>query len=98
MTGYTSLARIMGARCDLSMFRRFSALGAQNLLCMQAELIDLELELKQLTEDRSMFEINKTWSKFNIQHTNEDAQLWRMKHLELRQRLENYCTMLTRAA
>ena len=87
----------MGARCDLSMFRRFSVLGAQNLLCMQAELIDLELELKQLAEDRSMFEINKTWSKFNIQYTDENAQLWRMKHLELRQRLENYRTILTRA-
>ena len=56
---------------------------------MQAELLDLELELKQMAQDRSIATLDKSWSKYG-EYTSDDAQLWRLKHLELREKLETY--------
>ena len=72
------------------MFRKFSKLGVQNLLCMQAELLDLELELKEMIQDHSIAALDQTWSKYNIDYQDSDTQLWRMKHIELREKLETY--------
>lgn len=46
MEGYPALAEVMSTNDGLDIFRRFSALNALNLLYMQAEILDLELELQ----------------------------------------------------
>ena len=45
--GYNVLAHLMGAYPPLSIFRRFGALNARNILYLQAELVDLEAQLLQ---------------------------------------------------
>ncbi|KAF2034883.1 hypothetical protein EK21DRAFT_50114, partial [Setomelanomma holmii] len=45
--GYNILAHLMGAYPELSIFRRFGALNARNILYLQAELTDLETKLLQ---------------------------------------------------
>ena len=47
MEGYAKLASLMGAHPEVAIFRRFGALGVQNLLYLQAELVALEDELRQ---------------------------------------------------
>jgi len=49
--GYPGLAKLMGASFDqgFGIFNTFSELNARNLLTMQAELLDLENQLKTLT-------------------------------------------------
>jgi hypothetical protein len=39
--GYTKLAIQMGQYSEMAIFRRFGALNAQNLLYLQAELVQL---------------------------------------------------------
>ena len=89
MTGYTILAKVIGARNELSIFKKFSRLGAQNLLRMQAELLDLELELKQIAQDRSTAGLDQSWSKYGT-YGSDNAQIWRIKHLELGEKMEAY--------
>lgn len=51
--GYDRLARLMGDVPDHAIFRRFAHLSAESILHYQAELYELELELKRVQkEDR----------------------------------------------
>jgi hypothetical protein len=60
MEGYEKLAELMGERPTLGIFRRFSSLGAKNLLYLQAELVSLESELKRcVAEDNSSGDAEK---------------------------------------
>ena len=91
MTGYSTLGRILGSRSDLAIFRKFASLGAQNLLCMQAELLDLEAELKVLLEARVRPELNQSWSKYQLDYQDPNVQMWRLKFAELNEKLHLYC-------
>lgn len=51
--GYPKLAARMEILPELTIFRRFGALNAQNLLYMQAELAHLEKKLKERQRDDS---------------------------------------------
>ena len=51
--GYPAVANRMGELPQQSIFRRFATLGNQNLLYMQAELMKLERELRQLEVEDS---------------------------------------------
>jgi len=50
MEGYCYLATLMSRNPETSIFRGFKMLNAQNLLYIQAELTELEIELKALQE------------------------------------------------
>jgi hypothetical protein len=91
MPGYSVLARVMGKRRELGMFRRFSSLSCQNLLCMQAELLDLELQLREMVREPGMSSLDQSWSTLNIDYDDDDAKVWRSKFLELREKLDAYC-------
>lgn len=92
--GYPRLAALMGtgAACIL---RRFAALNARNLLYLQAELIELEIELKVLTEDdarsgdplRCLYSTQATTLR-KSEGTLECDQ-WH-KFLEIREKLNEY--------
>src|SRR5271154_482352 len=49
--GYQSLAGFMGPEPGISIYRKFAALNALNLLYMQSELVHLELELKNIAKE-----------------------------------------------
>ncbi|MCJ1351511.1 MAG: hypothetical protein MMC33_001495 [Icmadophila ericetorum] len=48
--GYPKLATLIGRTGEVAIFKRFSALNAENLLFMQAELLYLENELKKIVD------------------------------------------------
>jgi hypothetical protein len=47
--GSPGLARVMGPHGSIAMFKQFSELNTHNLLYLQAELVDLEQQLKIIT-------------------------------------------------
>lgn len=55
VTGYPKLAAKMQVQPEIAIFRRFGALNAQNLLYFQAQLVDLEGQLReQQTHDHTI--------------------------------------------
>jgi hypothetical protein len=48
--GYHRLASVMGMFPDVAIFRRFSTLNVENILYLQAELVDLENRLKEAAQ------------------------------------------------
>jgi len=50
MEGYTKLAALMGAYPEVAIVRRFAALQMQRILYLQAELVDLESQLRDIEE------------------------------------------------
>ncbi|KAH7065282.1 hypothetical protein B0J12DRAFT_723308 [Macrophomina phaseolina] len=50
MSGYNKLPTLRGAHPELAVFRRFAAVNAQNVLLLQAEIVDLERELRKSEE------------------------------------------------
>jgi hypothetical protein len=53
MDGYAKIATLMGAYPEVRVVRRFAALNAQNILYLQAELVNLESRLRRYEkEDR----------------------------------------------
>ncbi|KAI9863298.1 MAG: hypothetical protein M1813_003740 [Trichoglossum hirsutum] len=60
MDGYDKLAAFMGDHHEMLILRRFSMLNAKNLLYLQAELVNLEAELKDIvTSDRNSRDAEK---------------------------------------
>lgn len=95
MANYNKLADLMGDHQELAIFRRFRKLNAKTLLYMQAEILHLENELKNIElEDSRSKDISCTIlhaSLFNLKNssgTSHDTQ-WR-KVLEIREKLKCY--------
>jgi hypothetical protein len=60
MDGYAKLASLMGAYPEVAIIRRFAALNAQNILYLQAELVNLESRLRRVEEeDRNSGDSNR---------------------------------------
>jgi hypothetical protein len=51
MKGYAKLGLLMGEFPEVAILRRFSALSAQNLLYLQAELRQLEVDLRKYAQE-----------------------------------------------
>jgi hypothetical protein len=87
----------MGAYPEVATFRRFGALNAENLLYLQAELVRLEFELRQIAQEndcsndlkRSIYSAH--WiSLMEAENTpNGDGRQWRIV-LQIRERLKEY--------
>ena len=66
ITGYEKIALTMSKHDDLSIFRRFNTLNAQNLLYLQAELHILEWEFQeQLAKDLTSTEEERKYYAFD---------------------------------
>jgi hypothetical protein len=95
VVGYPKLAAQIEILPELSIFRRFGALNAQNLLYMQAELTYLEKKLReqQLSDNahplgkRSAYALNWFWLK-ESENTDAGEQLDLI--LEIRKILKEY--------
>ena len=98
--GYHKLASLIGAHPHMGMYRRFGGLNALNALYLQAELIELEDELKfQAVRDmKSDCDVAKTYSRdwFTLsrpivrqnEHSTYNPQ-WRTM-LNIREKLKEY--------
>ncbi|KAF2488939.1 hypothetical protein BU16DRAFT_531983 [Lophium mytilinum] len=79
LPGYPKLAGQMGLLPEIAIFRRFSALNAQNLLYLQAELVWLEKKLRKVeSEDnkdysKSRYALDWFWLSQSDQLGNNDA-------------------------
>ena len=51
MAGYAKIATLMGAYPEVAIIRRFAALNMQNVLYLQAELVNLEARLRKYEEE-----------------------------------------------
>lgn len=95
VVGYPKLAAQIEILPELSMFRRFGALNAQNLLYMQAELAYLEKKLRERQQidandpsgKRSAYALNWFWLKGS---ENTDAGEQQALVLRIRQVLKEY--------
>lgn len=87
--GYPMLAGLMGLRPQMGIFRRFAYLNAQNLLYMQAELVCLEKQLKEV-QDRDA----KGIDEISIEEMTKDSHLRRALDWEALSRamqVEGHC-------
>ncbi|KAF4243136.1 hypothetical protein CNMCM6805_001738 [Aspergillus fumigatiaffinis] len=74
--GYDKLAAFLGSHPEFQYFRRFSTLNTKNLLYLQAELANLEQELKNIIqEDRELAaqEEKKQKYPFSVWHLKSSA-------------------------
>ena len=95
VVGYPKLAAKIEIQPELAIYRRFGALNAQNLLYYQAELTDLEEQLrKQQAQDdqdprgrKSMYA--KTWYRLQESETDGDTDQLDLV-LKIREKLKEY--------
>lgn len=94
MEGYAKLASLMGAHPEVLFLRRFGALGAQNLLYLQAELVQLEHEFRECSRenersnDRDRANFSKEW--FTLAHANGGHERQWDIMLQIRKKLKEY--------
>jgi hypothetical protein len=100
MDGYDKLAAFIAADPRLSMFRRFSFLETKNLLYLQAELVNLETQLRDIVlEDIKSGDAEKDQFPYSVWHLKRSFQLPGARHptqwlkvLEIRKTLKEYST------
>lgn len=93
--GYTKLATWMGRYPEMALFRSFTKLNMQNLLCMQAEILRLEADFRR----RALFDRNsgdpgkelydQSWYALSKSIENGD-DLQNQTMMELRPKLKAY--------
>jgi hypothetical protein len=98
---YPRLSEFMGLWPEVSIFRRFGALSAQNLLFLQAEIAHLERELKVIREQEEKREdergllAQRSW--FELSQASEDGEYcpqWTIIQ-EIRSKLSEYSKIIT---
>jgi hypothetical protein len=98
MDGYAKIARLMANHHEMATFRGFEAIGFQNLLYLQAELVYLQDELQELVKAdkesghpiKSVYE--KDWRQLR-QSQADGSEQWQ-KVLEIRAKLREYCKQI----
>lgn len=89
--GYSGLARMIGKRRELGMFRTFSGLEAQSLLYQQAELVQLESEMEAFVSMREMRPFDQCFVDTGEMADSVDATIWKDKFAKLHEKLSVYC-------
>ncbi|MCJ1336571.1 hypothetical protein MMC09_001847 [Bachmanniomyces sp. S44760] len=98
MEGYPRLANLVGRKPEVAIFRRFGALNVENLLFLQAELVTLEQELKEIVEedkhsdDPARKEFSTSWYALHESRMSKSRRVrlqWE-KRVEIRKKLNEY--------
>ena len=97
--GYNILAHLMGAYPELSIFRRFGALNARNILYFQAELADLENKLHAAEKadlesghvDRKIYSRDWRTLSESVDAADGNGSQWEI-FLRIREKLREYST------
>ena len=92
--GYEKVAALMSCHTEFAIFRRFGKLSFLNLLYLQAELANLEVELKELAERDKADPRRKMYSKYwwrlaQSEEESDDREQWH-KVLQVREKLKEY--------
>lgn len=95
--GYPHLARKIGAQPEYSIYRRFGALHAENILYLQAELADLEKRLQEQQQldsastqgRKSKYSLNWYWLRESNSAQDGDTKQIDLI-LQIRQTLNEY--------
>jgi len=90
--GYHRLADLMGHYSEAAIFRRFGALNMLNLLSLQAELVDLQVQFRDvwIEDETSSDNSEKLFSThFRTLRKSEDSHHLKML-IEIRQKLQEY--------
>jgi len=96
MDGYNKLAGYIGTYPDLAVFRKFLILNARNLLILQAEIVNLDKDLRAtVAEDRVAEDATRALFEFSVYelkraHESGHQGLQWKKTLELRRLLKEY--------
>ncbi|KAK5195227.1 hypothetical protein LTR92_005357 [Exophiala xenobiotica] len=102
MVGYDELSELIGSRPDLTIFRRFGPLAAQVLLRMQAELLDLDDDLKALRDIElqkpGLCDQAKSWAKVNDAVKSGQRSLRKETIAKAEETLTRYYEFASRAA
>jgi hypothetical protein len=97
MDGYDKFADFIGDNPEMSIYRRFSKLGAKNILYLQAELVNLEAELGEIIkDDKTSGDEKKEPFPYSVWHLkdslrDQDRNAQWSKVLEIRHTLKEYC-------
>ncbi|KAH8803659.1 hypothetical protein F5884DRAFT_681882 [Xylogone sp. PMI_703] len=108
MGGYAKMAGLMGNYPEIAIFRRFGALNVENILLLQAELRDLEVQLREVQkedhnsghQDRCVYA--RDWWTLSesgepTSRPGNDGRQWQLL-LKIRQKLNEYNTALLQQA
>ncbi|KAF2099869.1 hypothetical protein NA57DRAFT_75374 [Rhizodiscina lignyota] len=101
MEGYTKVAQLMAAHDEFAILRSFKALSMQNLLYLQAELIHLESQLRDLARrdatrgDRPHH--THDWWSLSQSEEEEGVEQWE-KFLEIREKIDKYTESILKHA
>ncbi|KAI4117629.1 MAG: hypothetical protein LQ338_007514 [Usnochroma carphineum] len=95
MADYPKFACMIANHGEAAIFRRFDTLNIKNLLYMQAELVHLEAELRQIElEEKSSADPNRTAYPFSVYDLRESACSGKVtqwtKYLEIQSKLQAY--------
>ena len=95
MADYDRLTCMIANHGEAAIFRRFDTLNIKGLLYMQAELVHLEAELRQIElDERSSADPSKTLYPHSVYDLRESASTgsatqWN-KHQEIQKKLQEY--------
>lgn len=92
--GYHRLADLMCHYPETAIFRRFGALNMLNLLSLQAELIDLQVQFRDIwVEDDASVDLDeKDYSTYFRKLVKSETSLQYEMLLEARKKLQEYST------
>ncbi|KAF2725246.1 hypothetical protein K431DRAFT_300152 [Polychaeton citri CBS 116435] len=98
--GYHRLADLMGHYPETAIFRRFGSLNMLNLLSLQAELIDLQIQFRDIwAEDDISMDLNeKEYSTYFRKLMRSETSLQHEMLLAIRKKLHEYNTALVQAS
>lgn len=93
--GYDLLGQLMGKAAETAIFRSFTALSAENILYLQAELISLETDWREtqavnkVSQDRT--KSSRLWNWDELRNSGEDGNddQWETV-LQIRKLLKEY--------
>lgn len=97
MDGYAKVANLMSTYDEFAILRGFKALNLQNLLYLQAEIINLEHDLNKLVHidaahpDREFY--SKDWWSLAHGECKEGQNQWR-QICRIRKKLDQYSEIL----
>ncbi|KPI43696.1 uncharacterized protein AB675_6190 [Cyphellophora attinorum] len=102
MEGYAKIAERISKHPELGIYRRFGALNAQNILYLQAEIHELEADLRNYAEedaaqprDSERSKYSRNWHK--LSSSNDDRRQWNTVCL-IREKLKEYNDLLAQQA
>jgi hypothetical protein len=90
--GYHRLADLMGHYPEIAIFRRFGPLNMLNLLSLQAELVDLEVQFRDLwdEDEHSGDPSEELYSTYFRELRNSEDSVHYNMLLEIRKKLDEY--------